>query len=102
MTMKTNLTTAFTIFVKQAIREQGIPFEITREIPNSETISAINEVQQMKKNPSLGKAYTDVEIFLTVDACDGYTETDMFIEWTNHFACVSLVLMVVKICIVHI
>ena len=39
-----NLTTAFTIFVKQAIREQGIPFEITREIPNSETMSAINEV----------------------------------------------------------
>ena len=54
-----NLTTAF--FVKQAIREQGIPFEITREIPNSETISAINEVQQMKQNPSLGKAYTDVD-----------------------------------------
>ena len=51
-----NLTTAFTIFVKQAIREQGIPFEITREIPNSETISAINEVQQMKQNPSLGKS----------------------------------------------
>ena len=56
-----NLTTAFTIFVKQAIREQGIPFEITREIPNSETISAINEVQQMKKNPSIGKSYTDVD-----------------------------------------
>ena len=29
--------------------------EVTREIPNSETISAINEVQQMKQNPSLGK-----------------------------------------------
>ena len=56
-----NLTTAFTIFVKQAIREQGIPFEITREIPNSETISAINEVQQMKQNPSLGKSYTDID-----------------------------------------
>ena len=26
--------------------------EVTREIPNSETISAINEVQQMKQNPS--------------------------------------------------
>ena len=48
-------------FVKQAIREQGIPFEVTRETPNSETISAINEVQQMKQNPSLGKAYTDVD-----------------------------------------
>ena len=32
-----NLTTAFTIFVKQAIREQGIPFEITRETLNGET-----------------------------------------------------------------
>ena len=56
-----NLTTAFTIFVKQAIREQGIPFEITREIPNRETISAINEVQQMKQNSSLGKSYTDID-----------------------------------------
>ena len=33
--------------------------EVTGEIPNSETISAINEVQQMKQNPSLGKSYTD-------------------------------------------
>lgn len=35
--------------------------EVTREAPNSETISAINEVQQMKQNPSLGKAYIDVD-----------------------------------------
>ena len=33
----------------------------SREIPNSETISAINEVQQMKQNPSLGKSYTDID-----------------------------------------
>ena len=56
-----NLTTAFTIFVKQSIREHRIPYEITIEIPNSKTISAINDVQQMKQNPSLGKAYTDVD-----------------------------------------
>ena len=49
-----NLTTAFTIFVKQAVREQGIPFEISREVPNSETLAA-------KKNPSLGKSYTDID-----------------------------------------
>lgn len=44
-------------------KEQGeIDFkEITREIPNNETISAINEVQQMKKNPFLGKTYTDID-----------------------------------------
>ena len=35
--------------------------EVTIEIPNSETISAINEVQQMKQNPSLGKSYTDID-----------------------------------------
>ena len=38
--------------------------EVTGEIPNSETISAINEVQQMKQNPSLGKAYTDVDMMM--------------------------------------
>ena len=59
-----NLTTAFTIFVKQAIREQGIPFEITREIPNNETMEAIKEVQQMKQNPSLGRSYTDVDAMM--------------------------------------
>ena len=44
-------------------KEQGEIYsrEIIREIPNSETISAINEVQQMKKNPSLGKTYTDID-----------------------------------------
>lgn len=56
-----NLTTAFTIFVKQAIREQGIPFSITRETPNAETLEAIREVEEMRKNPSLGKSYTDVD-----------------------------------------
>lgn len=35
--------------------------DVTREITNSETISAINEVQQMKQNPSLGKSYTDID-----------------------------------------
>ena len=56
-----NLTTAFTIFVKQAVREQGIPFEISREVPNSKTLEAIREVEEMKKNPSFGKSYTDID-----------------------------------------
>ena len=56
-----NLTTAFTVFVKQSLREQAIPFEISREIPNKETREAIEEVQQMKKNPSMGKVYDDVD-----------------------------------------
>ena len=55
------ITTAITIFAKAAVRQQKIPFEISLDIPNAETIEAIKEVQEMKKNPSLGKTYTNVE-----------------------------------------
>ena len=56
-----DMTTFFTIAAKQAIREQGIPFYISREMPNEETIEAFKEVDEMKKNPSIGKSYTDVD-----------------------------------------
>lgn len=46
---------------KQAIREQRIPFEISRDIPNEETKEAIEEVKMMKQNPSVGQSYTDVD-----------------------------------------
>ena len=42
-----NLTTAFTIFVKQAIREQGIPFEITRETLNGEILAAFKGLHRI-------------------------------------------------------
>lgn len=29
--------------------------------PNAETIAAMEEVQKMKDDPSLGKAYTDID-----------------------------------------
>lgn len=54
-----NMTTAFTIFTKQAIREQGIPFNI--ELTSSaQTLAALEEVKAMKKDHSLGKSYSDV------------------------------------------
>ncbi len=31
-----NMTTAFTIFVKQAVREQSIPFNITKDVKSPE------------------------------------------------------------------
>lgn len=34
---------------------------IQYETPNAETIAAIEEVKEMKKNPSLYKGYTDVD-----------------------------------------
>ncbi len=56
-----DMTTFFTISAKQAVREQRIPFTISMDIPNEETREAIEEVRQMKKNPSIGKSYTDVD-----------------------------------------
>lgn len=56
-----NMTSAFTVFVKQAVREQCIPFKISRTEANDDTLEAMEEVRQMKQNPDLGKAYTDVE-----------------------------------------
>jgi DNA-damage-inducible protein J len=58
------MTTAFTAFAKAAVWRQGIPFEIARNTPNADTIAAIEEVQAMKKYPSLGKSYTDVDAMM--------------------------------------
>jgi len=60
-----NMTTAFNIFVRQSVRQGKIPFEISLNTPNAETMEAIKEVQEMKKNPSLGKSYTDVDEMIT-------------------------------------
>ena len=56
-----DMSTYFTLAAKQAVREQGIPFAITMDTPNKEALEAIREVQAMKKDKSIGKAYTDVD-----------------------------------------
>ena len=47
-----NMTTAVNIFLRTAIREHGIPFELKLEVPNNTTVSAIEEGRKMMKNPS--------------------------------------------------
>lgn len=56
-----DMSTFFTLAAKQAIREQGIPFYVSREIPNEETMEAFKEVEALKKDPSIGKTYKDVD-----------------------------------------
>ncbi len=53
-----DLSTAVTIFIKQSLRTQGIPFPITRENPNAETVAALNEYVEMKQNPEKYKRYS--------------------------------------------
>ena len=56
-----DLSTAINIFIRQALRQHSIPFEITADDPNKETREAIAEVRRMKKDPTIGKAYDDVD-----------------------------------------
>ncbi|MSS38132.1 hypothetical protein FYJ39_16715 [Clostridium sp. WCA-389-WT-23D1] len=54
-------TFPFNIFARKAVREYRIPFEISGDVPNAETIEAIQEVKKMKDNPGLGKIYSNVD-----------------------------------------
>jgi len=56
-----SMTAAFTVFSKTVVRRQRIPFEISKDIPNSVTMAAIEEVQEMKCNPQLVKSFDSVE-----------------------------------------
>ena len=55
-----NLTTAFNIFVRQSLRESGIPFKISIEQPNKETVAAMLEAKRIAKDPSV-KGYNDLD-----------------------------------------
>lgn len=58
-----NLSTAFNIFVRQSLREGGIPFKITTQTPNQETVNAMLEAERIAKDASV-KGYTDMnELF---------------------------------------
>lgn len=47
-----NMTTAVNIFLRTAIREHGIPFELKIDIPNETTASAIAEGRKLLEDPS--------------------------------------------------
>lgn len=55
-----NLSTAFNIFVRQSIRDGGIPFEITLNQPSKDTIAAMLEAERVAKDPSV-KGYNDLD-----------------------------------------
>lgn len=54
-----NMSTAINIFLRQVIRVNGIPFEIKGDIPNKETIEAIEEGIKLANDNS--KGYTNIE-----------------------------------------
>ena len=47
-----SLSGAITVFLRQSLREQSIPFQIGRYVPNRETLEAIEEVKRLKNDPN--------------------------------------------------
>ncbi len=59
-----DLSTAITLFLQQSVREQRIPFEIKKEIPNQITKAALDEYEEMKQNKDKYKRYNSFKEIL--------------------------------------
>lgn len=46
-----NMTTAINMFLRTAIREHGIPFELKLDVPNEKTVAAIEEGKKLLADP---------------------------------------------------
>ena len=55
-----NMSSAITMFLKSAVSNDGIPFEVKR-VPNAETRAALAEYDEMKKNPGAYKRYASFD-----------------------------------------
>ena len=56
-----SMSSAINIFLKQVIKKDGIPFEITNSKSNKELIEHLREVEDMKKNPDKYPSYNNWE-----------------------------------------
>ncbi len=53
-----SLTTAITVFFRQAVRENRIPFEIKRDRPTRETAAAMRAALRISRDPDI-QGYED-------------------------------------------
>ena len=51
------MSSAITIFLKYAVSYEGIPFEVRRFSPNTETRAALSEYEEMRNHPEKYKRY---------------------------------------------
>ena len=56
-----SMSAAINVFLRKVAREHRIPFELSADELNAETVEAIQESGRMKADPGLGKTYTDVD-----------------------------------------
>lgn len=54
-----NMTTAINLFLRTSIREHGIPFPLKLDVPNADTVAAIEEGWQLAHDPN-AKSYDSI------------------------------------------
>ena len=56
-----SLTTALTVFLRQSVRSNGIPFDLRLEVPNEETLKAIDDANN---NRNMSKSFGSVRALM--------------------------------------
>ena len=59
-----SMAAAYKLFLRQSIRENKIPFEISLDIPNKNTFKVMQEAEEILKNPTSYKSYTNTNELL--------------------------------------
>jgi DNA-damage-inducible protein J len=62
-----NMTTAVNMFLRQAVRQHGIPFELKIDAPNAETLVAMSDVNNHHNMSQKYSNTTDVMEALNAD-----------------------------------
>ena len=63
-----SISTAFNIFLRQAVRSQAIPFTISRGITNRTTLAAMREAEQIANDPTVPSFATRESLIASLEA----------------------------------
>ena len=61
-----NISTAINIFLRKSLEVGGIPFDVRHNIPNEETIKAIEDAREAIKNRKTQEGYSSSKDLLDV------------------------------------
>lgn len=63
-----SISTAFNIFLRQAVRAQAIPFTISRGVTNRSTLAAMREAEQIANDPDVPSFSTRESLKASLEA----------------------------------
>lgn len=59
-------STAIRIFLKQAVKQHGLPFHVGQPVPNTETIAAMEEADRISCDPATKRCSSPSELLAEV------------------------------------